>query len=47
MKHTALRAVRRYGDATEALETMISKMLWSSDPGTSGEGDGVVPVFMH
>jgi hypothetical protein len=46
-KHAALRGAGRYGDAVIAFETMLSKMLQSSDPEIRGEGDIIVLHFTY
>ena len=46
-KHAALRGAGLYGDAIDAFETMLSKMLQSSDPEIRGEGDHIMRIFIY
>ena len=46
-KHVALHGIGRRDDATSAFETMLLKMLESSDPEIRGEGDHVIRVSFH
>ena len=46
-KHTALHGAGFYGDAIDAFEMLLSKMLQSSDPEIRGEDDSIMLIFIY
>ena len=46
-KYAALLGMGHHHDAIDAFETMLSRMLESSDPEIRGEGDHIISMFFR